>query len=93
MGWILKLLVKLPAGSDREKFYLEDTITEAYCRIRGFECRIEQNPDLNPKFWIKDEKDESGKPVPHQSCMMGRDGYNWTIDYSDEGELKEYTLH
>lgn len=90
LGWILKLLVQIPESGD---YYLKDTITEAYSRLRGFECSIEPNPQTNPKFWIKDKKDENGKEIPHKCSMSGREGYDWEIDYSDESELKEYTLH
>jgi hypothetical protein len=93
MGSILNLLEQIPARNDDEQFFLEGTITEAYSRIRGFMCRIEPDKSFNPKFWIIDEKDKSGKPVPCTTSMMGGKGYNWTIDYSDVAELKEYTLH
>lgn len=93
MGWILKLLVQIPAPNGGNGFYLQGTIAGAYSRLRGFECSIEPDPKLNPAFWIKDNKDDNGNNVPTKLCMMGAEGYNWTIDYSDEAELKEHTLY
>lgn len=93
LGWILKLLVQIPPTGEGEKFIFEDTITTAYCRLRGFDCHIEHNPRSNPKFWIRDDEDEYGNKIPHQISMKGAEGYDWIIDYSDEAELKEYALH
>lgn len=93
MGWILKLLVQIPASNGENGFFLQETITEAYSRLRGFKCRIEPDPRSNPKFWIRDEKDEHDKKVPLIMSMSGSEGYGWEIDYSDEAELKEYTLY
>lgn len=93
LGAILNLLEQIPVSSGEEKFYLQQTISEAYGRLRGYECRIEPNPKSNPKFWIKDETDEHGKKVPMIASMVGGKGYDWQIDYSDVSELKEYTLH
>lgn len=93
MGWILKLLVQIPVSNGGNDFFLKETITNAYSRLRGFECRIEPNPRSNPKFWICDEKDEQGNKVPFILSMSGGEGYGWEIDYSDDAELKEYTLY
>lgn len=93
MGWILKLLVQIPAPNGDTGFYLQGTMAGAYSRLRGFECSIEPDTKTNPAFWIKDEKDAADNKVPTKRSMMGAEGYNWTIDYSDEAELKEYTLH
>jgi hypothetical protein len=93
LGSILKLLAQIPASSGEKGFYLQQTITEAYGRLRGFECHIDPDPKSNPKFWIKDEKDAHGKKVPMIDSMKGAQGYSWEIDYSDESELKEYNLY
>jgi hypothetical protein len=93
LGWILKLLVQIPARHKESGFYLQRTITEAYARLRGYECQIKPDPSLNPKFWIEDEKDKDDKKIPLIMSMSGHEGYNWEIDYSDKTELKEYTLH
>lgn len=90
LGDILTWLVQ---SRTDDGYFCEDTITEAYCRLRGFECRIEPKPNLNPAFWIKDTEDAEGKRVPHKDSLMGADGYNWTLDYSDPAELKEYCLY
>ncbi len=93
MGWILQRLVQITALNGDKGFYLQGTMARAYSRLRGFECSIEPDTKLNPAFWIKDEKDAAGNKVPTKCILMGAEGYNWTIDYSDEAELKEYTLH
>lgn len=85
LGHILTWLVQYKTATG---FFLDGTIAGAYSRIRGFECGISADSASNPVSWVKEDKAK-----PHRIHEMGRHGYYGVIDYSDEGELKEYDLH
>lgn len=91
MGHILTWLVSgLKADGT---FPLKTCAEQAYSRLRGYECLIKPRPEVNPKFWIEEQTDENGTPVPYVESMSGMFGYDGTVDYSDFEDLTDYCLH
>lgn len=90
IGHILTWLIQnhSPDGG----FYMKEYAEQSYSRLRGVKCTIKPKPNLNPKFWIEELK-ENGHNITHIERESGMYGYDGEMDYSDSSNLKEYVLY
>jgi len=91
MGHILTWLVR--DLKENGSFTLKTCAEWAFSRIRGVQCAIEPKPNLNPKFWIKEQlNDDTGKAIAHIERLSGMYGYGGEVDYSNVEDATDYRL-